>query len=258
MKLPKTQISSEVIAYKAKYQWPYDALRYADMPDSARRYVVSENAKLFSDHDRAQRVKESLRKITLAKKFLWVWKFLPWVEMVAITGSVASLNASPDHDIDLWIIVSPRRIWLTRFYDWLVFSLLGKRRNRHASNVTDKFCINFYKTSDNFALHQSLAFAVQAVDSIILFQRHDTFWELVKANRWIAKYFPAWHKEMSDYAALLEKSIENKKPSLPFLDAIEYLLGVIQYIKRTGKFTLPGKKEIFVNEFFTWNSIRNE
>lgn len=253
MRLSQKGASEEVIAYKATFLWPYDALRYADITDVSRRYISTNSDHLLTPEERKVRIKESLKKIAIAKEYLWVWEFLPWVKMIAITGSTASLNALPDHDIDIWVITSPKRIWITRFYDWLIFSILQMRRNRYSTSVSNKFCINFYKTETDLRLHENIAYAVQAVDSIVLFQRDDIFWKIINANKWFYRFFPSWMDKMKEVSPEIRNTEPKRVMILShFLDAIDYCLGVIQYIKRSGALKFPSTKEVWVNEFTTW------
>jgi predicted nucleotidyltransferase len=253
MRLSMKAASEEVIAYKAMFLWPYDSLRYADIIDVSQRYISKDSDHLLTTEERKVRIKESLKKIAIAKEYLWVWKCLPWVKMIAITGSTASLNALPDHDIDIWVVTSPKRIWITRFFDWLMFSILGMRRNRYSTSVKNKFCINFYKTDADLRLREDIAYAVQAVDSIILFQRDDIFWRILNANEWLYRFFPSWMEKMKEISPKIGDGKSKRTIVLSHvIDGIDYCLGVIQYIKRSGNLKFLSTKAIWVNEFTTW------
>ncbi|HAI63061.1 TPA: hypothetical protein DCL89_02425, partial [candidate division WWE3 bacterium] len=63
----------------------------------------------------------------------WLWKYkhanrilkenselikflggIPWIKMIAVTGSLAAYNPEKDSDIDIMIITGKNRVWLTR------------------------------------------------------------------------------------------------------------------------------------------------
>jgi len=57
------------------------------------------------------------RSAAIISENLPVLKFIggiPWVKMVAITGSLAAYNPEKDSDIDMMIITKQNRVWITR------------------------------------------------------------------------------------------------------------------------------------------------
>jgi hypothetical protein len=54
--------------------------------------------------------------------------------------------ASENSDIDLFIITSPDRLWLTRLMVTFIFQVLGKRKT--AKKHKDNFCLSFFATTD--------------------------------------------------------------------------------------------------------------
>ena len=83
-------------------------------------------------------------KIILAKN-LWAIKLLgtiPWIKMIAITGSVAAHNAERGDDIDLFIITQGNRLWLTRGFTTLLLTIVGKYAV--GKNNKEKLCCNIF------------------------------------------------------------------------------------------------------------------
>ena len=68
--------------------------------------------------------------------------YVPFVRMVALTGSTALENASPESDIDVLIMSAKDRIWTTRFFITLVAHFTGKRR--YGNKIKNRICLNHY------------------------------------------------------------------------------------------------------------------
>ncbi len=64
---------------------------------------------------------------------------LPYVRMVALSGSVAHLNLEGSGDLDLFIITRPRRVWIVTVAVVLLAKLLRRRRT---------VCANFVLSDD--------------------------------------------------------------------------------------------------------------
>ncbi|MCL5435624.1 MAG: nucleotidyltransferase domain-containing protein, partial [Patescibacteria group bacterium] len=69
-------------------------------------------------------------------------RHLPYVRAAAVSGSTAQVNAGPDSDIDLFIIVAPRHVYTARFLVSAYFQLLGMRR--YSQKIPGRFCLNHY------------------------------------------------------------------------------------------------------------------
>lgn len=246
---PQKYIDKEVVELKHYYRWPLDTLRY-NVPNRGRFLIYSPF--LLSTEELQKRIAASHEKIQFAKQYNSFWKSLPWVHMVSITGSVASLNALPSDDIDLWIIVNKRRIWMTRLLDYFYFKMKGVRRFKNSQNVKNKLCINFYKTTENLELSKkNVRFACQAVDAISIYARTPFIYREVFAhNNWIRHYFQSWY-DFQLQALPESKIISSRNVFSNFLDIIEYFLGVVQLFKQTKRLHL-NPSDIFVNEFTTW------
>lgn len=69
-------------------------------------------------------------------------RHLPYVRAAAVSGSLAQMNAGPDSDIDLFIIVAPRHAYTARFLVSAYFQLL--RMRRYNQRIPGRFCLNHY------------------------------------------------------------------------------------------------------------------
>jgi hypothetical protein len=71
---------------------------------------------------------------------------VPFVRMIAVSGSLAQNNTRPQSDLDLFIITRAGRIWTARLGLLIVAQLLGRRRKYWDEQAPDKICLNHYVT----------------------------------------------------------------------------------------------------------------
>jgi|GEM_PF-2629047 len=209
---------SFISSYKAKYNWPLDTMRYAiksDIKTNNGFYYDARFCNLYNIKELKGRIKSSTKKIHLTRKLTKLLKTIPFIELIFITGSVASLNANINDDIDIFLVVKPKRVWITRLLEWIILNIHGIRRNNCTSkeSMSDKMDINYYKTSDNLELcPQNEAFAMQFVDSILIFYRNiASYKNMIEHNAWISNYFPSWYLWIT---RLLNRKVQPILPSI--------------------------------------------
>jgi len=74
---------------------------------------------------------------------------VPFVRMIAMSGSLAEGNVRPNSDLDLFIIVRHGRIWLARLFVLIVAQMTGRRRKYWNRQAPDKLCLNHYVTDSH-------------------------------------------------------------------------------------------------------------
>lgn len=98
--------------------------------------------------DRHHRFLDAMRKYRKLKRACLFFQTLPHVHTVAAANTLAWWRTTPESDIDLLIITSPRHIWSSRFLLVLPFVLSGHRPNHpHDHLVRDPFCFSFFSTT---------------------------------------------------------------------------------------------------------------
>ncbi len=130
----------------------------------------------------------SLERFRKAKKYLRVLQYFPYLRAVALSGSQALLNATPESDIDLFIITKKNRIWLTRALVSAYFQILGARR--HGDKIAGRFCLNHYieegqEISEDRNLYTAVEYA--SLLPVLGAENLENFWE---KNTWIKEYLP--------------------------------------------------------------------
>lgn len=87
-------------------------------------------------------------KWRLARRLAPWLAVVPFVNMIAGSGSLALSNTRPESDFDLFVVVRAGRIWTARLWLLLVAQLLGRRRKHWDRLAPDRLCLNHYVTDE--------------------------------------------------------------------------------------------------------------
>jgi hypothetical protein len=107
---------------------------------------------------------------------------LPFVRMVALTGSLAVMNVSKNVDFDYLIVTVPGKVWTAR-----AFALLFNRMTRLFGHT---LCPNLIvaETSLGWPLHD--LYSARELFQMIPVTGMDVYQKLMQANEWAKEYFP--------------------------------------------------------------------
>ena len=81
-------------------------------------------------------------KIKLARSAVRFFSWLPSVKLVAVSNLIGHHNLRAESDIDIFIITSSGRLWLSRLFCTGIMKLLNRRPNKKTKK--DKICLSFY------------------------------------------------------------------------------------------------------------------
>jgi len=126
-----------------------------------------------------------------ARRQMFVFNFIPFVRAVAVCNTVAFGAASPESDIDLFVITGRGRIFLARALTTLFFHILGVRR--YGDKVAARLCLSFFVSEDGMHLD-----SVRRPDDVYLFfwmktlifiyvDSDDFVKDFYSANKWFLK-----------------------------------------------------------------------
>lgn len=94
----------------------------------------------------------SLREKELFKKTQDFVRFIQWIpglQMVAVSNSLAMFATHKESDIDLFIITAPKRLWIVRTLVLFTAELLGVRVK--PQKEAGRFCFPFFMTEKNLS-----------------------------------------------------------------------------------------------------------
>jgi hypothetical protein len=106
---------------------------------------------------RIQNDKNSIAKFKTAERVAWWLRFLPFVRMVAVTGTLAMKNCEKDSDIDFLVVLERGKIWTGRLLVTLCVHLLGRRR--YDKKIKNRICLNYFITTGSLEIKKKDLFA---------------------------------------------------------------------------------------------------
>ena len=144
---------------------------------------------------RKKRERWSRKKLKIAKQVARCLKLIPTIKMVAVTGALAMENSNENDDIDLLIITSKSRLWLTRLLAVLLVELIAKRRHPADKEVKDKICLNMFLDEGHLEVpkkEQDLFSSHEVCQLKVLWDKNGIYQKFLKANLWSKKFLPNW------------------------------------------------------------------
>jgi len=196
---------------------------------------------------RRDRYNIAIDKFKRAGRTVRIFRYAPWVKMIAVGNIMGANNTHEDGDIDLFIVTSPGKIWLTRFFCASIAQIFGWRPRPGAEK--NKICLSFflstnvmnlekYKTRpDDIYFHYWLASLCPIYDTGGYYQK------LIQENGWIYDYLPNW----SSVVASERRGVHADISSFYF-DIIEmFFSGLEKYVKNWQLKRLPVTLKYLMN-----------
>ncbi|MCH8748615.1 hypothetical protein IH781_02590 [Patescibacteria group bacterium] len=171
-------------------------------------YFLVGREQLVSAYQLKHRLAQTKWKLT--RRVARWFTLVPFVRMIAMSGSLAAGNTKADSDLDLFVVVAAGRIWTARLGLLVVSQLSGRRRKYWDRKAPDKICLNHYVTETSLAINsdiRNLYTAVLYQKMVCLFWL-DVFQNFQQANA-------AWSKRFLMYP---------EAPRLKAVQAVQPLL----------------------------------
>lgn len=131
---------------------------------------------------RRQREARSRKLIPLALKYGRLLGSLPFVRMVALTGSLAVMNISGDADFDYMLVAAQGRVWTARAFALLL--------NRLARLFGHTLCPNLIVAESALAWSVHDLYSARELCQMIPITGFDTYQRLMQANEWVKDFLP--------------------------------------------------------------------
>lgn len=189
--------------------------------------------------ERRRRQAENNRLWRKARRYGSIVAALPFVRMVAITGSLAPGNARVGDDIDLLLVVAPGRLWLCRL---LVLGMVRALRL-----LGDELCPNFLLAASRLRIDGSAfpAYYARELSQMAPLFGGRAYGALRLANGWTAQLIPnsnhVVRSELADWppggAGMLKRAAEAVLSLGPFdlPEAFERRRKIARLLVRHGR-----------------------
>lgn len=151
--------------------------------------LFSQVGEYFTLRGREQIVETRKRRAQVAAR-LWpkaarygrVIARLPYVRMVAVTGSLSMHNTDEDKDVDFMIVTAPNRLWTCRALTLLIARL--------AKLEGIRLCPNYLVTTNALEFKDRSLYVAHEVAQMIPISGLEIYQEIRRLNRWMEEYLP--------------------------------------------------------------------
>lgn len=166
--------------------------------------------------ERIRSEKYSVGKIKRAARLVRGIAWVPFIRMIALTGSLSMKRADHDSDWDLFVVLSRGTIWRGRTLLSLVLQFIGKRR--HGRHIENRACLNHFVTDGSLEIVMQDYFSASEYRFMYTFLGRDTERHFELVNRWIARIKPSyqpteipnlWLHEASPSVLKIQASLEH-------------------------------------------------
>ncbi len=159
--------------------WRDSALLQATVEYRDGLYFPMGRADLLQTRARREAVSRDL--LDRQQRLVWLAAHMPFVRMVALSGSLAHLNAERSADLDLFVITSPGRVWSVTLSLLVIARLLGWRR---------QLCLNYVISERAMAIEPADLFSANQIIHLRPITGHDVFARFVEANPFVHACYP--------------------------------------------------------------------
>lgn len=179
------------------HQWLTDILEALNqMPDKIKTkngfYFLAGRESIIEE--RLRRYGYAETKYRRAITFIKIFRFIPFIKMIAVCNNLAYSNSSSKGDLDLFIIVQKNRLWLTRLLVVGFLKIFGLRPT--LAKKQDTLDATFFLSEDNLNLElvkigQEDIYLTYWVDQLVpIYDAVNTYQKFQATNQWIKKTLP--------------------------------------------------------------------
>lgn len=118
-----------------------------------------------------------------------ILRFVPFIRLIALNGSVAKNEANEKSDIDFWIVTKKGRIWTCRAFVLILTQLTGLRVDYKNQKIAGRACFNCFQTEDNLTIKPQTEKIAKDYSKIFIFwYKGDLLNKYLFNNKWILNY----------------------------------------------------------------------
>ena len=182
--LTLAQLESSLIGVRADAAAIESWCRESDLLQAA----IEQRDGLYFPAGRSDLVRTRSRREALSRQLLdrdrRILSFvagMPFVRMVALSGSLAHLNAEGSADLDLFVITAPHRVWSITVAALALSKVLGWRKH---------VCMNYVVSENAMAIEPADLFSANQIIHLRPIVGHHVFDRFVKSNPFVRDFYP--------------------------------------------------------------------
>lgn len=178
----------EIVADEAAIAswWRNSALLQATVGHREGWYFPAGRADLVATRRRREELSRDL--LQRDRRMLDLVARMPFVRMVALSGSLAHLNAERSADVDLFVITRANRVWLVTVAVLVVSKILGWRK---------RLCMNYVISERQLAITPADLFTANQIIHLQPIAGHGVYRRFLEANPFVAKWYPNFRDQGS-------------------------------------------------------------
>jgi hypothetical protein len=147
-------------------------------------------------------------------KYVSVIASFPFVEGIAISGSLSKYHVTDDADIDYFIITKANRLWIARSFLHFFKKLTFISGHQHY------YCMNYFVDTRALSLEQRNPYTAIELATLIPVYNRKLVENLMRENQWISDFLPN-HPGLENFDYLIDKK---KGPLKSFFEGLLNLL----------------------------------
>jgi len=163
-------------------------------------YFIAGHGEIVETRKQRQRRAEKL--FPIAWRYGRVLGQLPFVRMVALTGSLAVMNVSERADFDYLLVTEPGRLWTAR-----AFAVLFGRMMRLSGH---RICVNVLVSENALSWPQHDLYSAREICQMIPITGMDLYHRLRQANAWTKSFLPNCSLSLPTVVQLPEQHESNQ------------------------------------------------
>ena len=132
---------------------------------------------------RSRREARARQRLGLARRYAAWLRWVPFLRMVALSGSQAAGNSQQDSDLDFFILTEPRRLWIVQFCASLLRHI-GRWR------LGISICPNFYLTLESLELPERDLYVAREIAQVQPLEGRAAYREFLESNSWVKEVLP--------------------------------------------------------------------
>jgi hypothetical protein len=128
------------------------------------------------------------RRETVSRALLEDWtgplsliRAMPFVRMVALSGSLAHLNADSEADLDLFVITRPGRVWSVAVSTLILARVMGWRK---------RLCLNYIVSERALMVGPADLFSANQIVHLQPLCGEGVYHRFLDANRFVERFYP--------------------------------------------------------------------